>query len=460
MATVAGRARADASTIARLAGPLLVNNLATAGMGFTDTVMAGQLGATDLAAVAVGSNYANFFYMASLGLFMALSPLTAHAYGAGERAEVGAYFRQAGWLVLFVASLTVAGLLFARPVLLAIGIEPTVADLASRYCTALAWGSPAAIAFTAMRYTSEGIGWTRPMLIRAGLALVANVIGNYAFMYGKWGMPALGAVGTGVSTSLVQWLVFATMLVYMLRHQIYAPFGLFARFERPDFARLRSMLHLGLPIAGSVLAEGALFVSAGLMMGTLGAGPMAAHAIALNYATLMFMVPLSIHSATTIHVGHAAGRGDWHAARFAGWVGIGVCVATMTLSAAVMLAARDSIADLYTDDAVVMQFAAHLLLFAGAFQIADGLQVGAAGALRGFKDTRVPLLINLFAYWAIGFPLAYYVGIVRGVGADAVWAGLIAGLALSAALLAWRYARITGNERLLGHAGETRRAFE
>lgn len=443
MAVTSGRARADASRIARLAAPLLVNNLASAGMSFTDTVMAGQLGATELAAVAVGANYYDFFFLVALGLMMSLSPLTAHAHGAERHDEVGAFFRQSWWLVLLLAVVTVSGLLFARPVLLAFGIEPPVAELAGRYCLAIACGAPAAIGFLALRYTSEGVGWTRPMLIRALLGLVANAIGNYAFMYGKWGMPALGAVGTGVSTALVQWLVFASMLVYMGRHPVYRPYRLWERFERPDFVRLREMLRIGLPIAGSVLAEGALFVSAGLMMGTLGAGTMAAHAIALNYASLMFMVPLSVHSATTIHVGHAVGRGDFAGARRAGWVGIGVCVATMALSAVVLLGARHDIADVYTDDPVVLSFAAHLLIFAAIFQIADGLQVGAAGALRGFKDTRVPLAIALFSYWVVGFPIAYYVGVRQAVGADAIWFGLILGLFVCAVLLAWRYIWIT-----------------
>jgi MATE family multidrug resistance protein len=443
MATLAGRAHADASRIAWLAGPLLINNLATAGMTFTDTVMAGRLGALELAAVAVGANYANFFYLGALGLFMALSPLTAHAYGAARTPDVGHYFRQSWWLVATFAALTVAGMLLAQPVLLAIGIERPVAELAARYCQALAWGSPAAIGFLALRYTSEGVGWTRPMLIRAMLGLIANVLGNYAFMYGNWGAPALGAVGAAVSTAIVQWLVVISMLVYMLRHPVYRPYKLFARFEAPDAVRIGAILRIGTPIAGSVLAEGALFSSAGLMMGTLGAGPMAAHAIAINYASLMFMVPLSVHSATTIHVGHALGRGDHAAARFAGWVGIALCVAVMAFSAAFLLVARGAIADLYTDDLVVMQFAAHLLIFAAAFQLADGLQVGALGALRGFKDTRVPLAINLFGYWLVGFPVAYYVGVVRGVGADAIWSGLILGLLVCAVLLAWRYVWLT-----------------
>jgi MATE family multidrug resistance protein len=233
------------------------------------------------------------------------------------------------------------------------------------------------------------------------------------------------------------------MVVYMVRHPVYERYALFTHFAAPEQRRLREILRLGLPISGSVLAEGALFVSAALMMGTLGAGPMAAHAIAINYASLMFMLPLSIHSATTIHVGHALGRGDRAAGRRAGWVGVGLCVISMAVSAIILVFARDAIAGLYTPDAVVRTFAAHLLLFAAMFQVADGLQVGAAGALRGFKDAKIPMLINVFSYWAVGFPLAYYFGLVRGYGADAVWLGLIVGLLFCAVLLALRYREVT-----------------
>ena len=192
-----------------------------------------------------------------------------------------------------------------------------------------------------------------------------------------------------------------------------------------------------------MLAEGALFSAAALILGTFGATVMAAHAIAINYAALMFMVPLSLHSATTIHVGHKVGRGDPAAGRYAGWVGIGLCVAIMTLSALVLAVAREDIARLYTADPAVLALATHLLAFAAVFQIADGAQVGAAGALRGFKDARIPMLFNVFSYWIVGFPLAYGLGVVQGRGPSAVWLALIVGLFVCALLLTARYRFIT-----------------
>ena len=235
--------------------------------------------------------------------------------------------------------------------------------------------------------------------------------------------------------------MLVTMHLYQRRHAIYARFGLFRHFEHPDPAALREILALGLPIAGSVVSEGGLFAVAALLMSTLGTEIVAAHQIAINYASLMFMIPLSLHSATTIHVGHQAGRGDAAAARLAGWAGIAMCGMIMALSSLVVLGARHGIAAAYTSDSGVRELAAYLLLFVAIFQIPDGLQVGCAGALRGFKDANVPMALNFTAYWLIGFPLAWWFGIHERIGPAGIWTGLIAGLFCCALLLIWRYER-------------------
>lgn len=442
-APLRARVVADARAILRLGAPLLVNNLSVAGMSFADTVMAGHLGAQALGSVAVGFSYWNLFLMIGLGTLMALSPLVAHAYGAADEKRVGVYARQAAWLALALSVLLVAGLACAGPVLRAIGIDAAVLPDAVGYVHAIAFGMPAMLGFLGLRYVSEGIGHTRPIMYIAVLGLVANCLGNWIFMYGKLGMPALGAVGTGVSSAIVMWSMFFAMLWYVRRHRVYRPFAIFARFERPDPKRLREILALGLPICGSVLSEGGLFVAAGLIMGTLGATIVAAHQIALNYASFMFMAPLAFHSATTVHVGHAVGRGDPRAARFAGFVGIGLCGALMLVSALVIVVANEGIAELYTRDAAVLQIAAGLLLMAAIFQVSDGLQIGAAGALRGFKDARVPMLLNLVSYWGLGFPLAFGLGVVMGGGPVYVWVGLIAGLTACAIALNLRYRAVS-----------------
>jgi MATE family multidrug resistance protein len=433
----------DARAIVRLGTPLLVNNLSTAGMSFADTVMAGQLGAAALGSVAVGVSWFNLHLMIGLGLLMSLSPLVAHAYGAGDPQRVGVYARQAVWLVVGLAVVLVAGLSVARIALSAIGTDAAILPDAANYVFAMACGFPAMLGFLALRYVSEGVGHTRPIMYIAVLGLVVNVAGNWVFMYGHFGLPALGAVGTGVASAVTMWAMFGTMLWYVRRHRVYRPFAIFVRLERPDPRRLREMLGLGLPIAGSVVSEGGLFVAAALIIGTLGATQVAAHQIALNYASFMFMAPLALHSATTIHVGHRVGAGDLVSARRAGFVGIAICGGLMLVSALVLTVARRAIADVYTDDDAVLVVATSLLLYAALFQVSDGLQVGAAGALRGYKDARVPMLLCLVSYWGVGFPLAWWLGVARGQGPTGVWIGLVAGLTVCAVALNLRFRAIS-----------------
>lgn len=434
---------ADAASIARLGGPLLINNLAVVGMSFTDTVMAGQLGALDLAGLAIGAAWYNLFLFIGLGLFMAISPAVAHAYGADDTARVTGYLRQSWWLVLILSILLVLGMWQARWVLRVIGIAPDILPVAVGYAEAISWGLPGMFAFFSLRYASEGIGHTRPIMYIALAALVFNAFGNWVFMYGKLGMPQLGAIGCGVASAITMWLMLFAMLRYMRRQRLYRPYAFFKRIDRPDAHVLGELIRLGAPIAGSILAEGGLFVAAALLMGQMGAVTASAHQIALNYASFMFMIPMAISSATTIHVGHTIGRGESVHARRAGFTGIGLCCIVMAVSAFFMVLLNDQIAALYTRDVVVRDLAATLLLAAAVFQISDGLQVGAAGALRGFKDTAIPMALCWFSYWAVGFVLAYVMGVARGGGPIMVWVGLIAGLAVCSVLLLVRYTLIT-----------------
>jgi MATE family multidrug resistance protein len=437
--TRSARNLVEAAGILRLAGPLVANNLALAGMGFADTVMAGRLGTVDLAAVAVGNSAWMVVFLAGLGTLMAVSPVVAHAYGAGRWEDAGVALRQALWLSQALAVMAFLLLLGAGPLLGAIGVAPEVVPLTSGYLFAISFGLPGVFGFLAMRFMTEGVGWTRPIMYAAAVGLVVNVFGNWVLMYGNLGFPRLGAMGCGMASAIAMWSMFATMLLYLRRSPRYARFALWARFEGPRWPVQREILGLGLPIAASVEAEVGLFAGVAVIMATLGATQVAAHQIAINYATLMFMVPLAFHSATTIRVGQALGRGEARRARRAGWTGIGLCGLFMLASAVVLLLFRDRIAAFYTSDPELLPLAAALLTMAMVFQLSDGLQVGAAGALRGFKDTRIPMLMNVGSYWLLAFPLAWYAGVHARLGPVAVWAALILGLTVTALLLNARF---------------------
>jgi len=422
-----------------LAGPLIANNLAIAGMGFADTVMAGRLGTADLASVAVGNSVWMVVFLFGLGVLMAMSPTAAHAFGAGRDAEVGSYTRQCLWLSQGLAVTVLLMLLPAEWVLNKIGVDPSVIPLTVGYLRAISWGLPAMFAYLSLRFMSEGVGWTRPIMYVALIALVVNVFGNWVFMYGKLGFPAMGAVGCGVASALSMWVMLAVMATYVFTQKRYRRFKLATGMERPDPARLRALLGLGLPISVSVVSEAGLFSAVAVLMGTLGASVVAAHQIAINFAATMFMVPLALHSALTIRVGHALGRGQPGLARRVGIIGVLMCGGLMAISAIMLLFFRADVAAFYTSDSEVLTLAVSLLTMAMIFQISDGLQVGAAGALRGFKDTRIPMLINFACYWLAAFPLAWYLGVVKKLGPQAVWVGLILGLSLTALCLNFRF---------------------
>lgn len=434
----------EVSRLLRLAGPLMVNSLSIAGIQFADAVMAGRLGARALAAVAVGASTWFLGFMVCLGLLMAISPIAARHYGAGESELIGRYTRQ-GILLAVLLGLGVIGAAYALagPLLAAIGVDPGFREITVGYVHAIALGAPAICIFLALRFTTEGIGYTAPLMYLSLFGLACNVFLNWVFIYGKFGAPALGAVGCGVASAITMWLMMLALLVFVYRHPRYRPLRIFARVPRPRGPVLREIVALGAPIAISITAEAGLFSAVSILVGTLGADITAAHQIAINFASTTFMVPLALSAATTIRIGHALGAGNAAAARYSGRIGISACAAFMTLSALGMLLFRDAVVTLYTNDPAVRTIAISLLLMAAIFQIADGIQVGAAGALRGYKDTRMPMVITAFAYWVLAFPLAWLAAVVYRAPPAWIWGGFVVGLSVAAVLLSARFLRVS-----------------
>lgn len=427
-----------------LAGPLIINNLAVAGMQIADTIMAGQLGAESLAAVAVGGSVWFLGFTVGLGLLMAISPIAARHYGAGDREIIGRYTRQGIYLGVALGLLLIALIwLFADPLLLTIGIDEGFRETTVGYVQAIIFGAPAIFVFLALRFTTEGIGRTWPIMFTSVLSLVCNVFLNYVLMYGHFGAPALGAVGCGLASAITMWIVMAALAGHVFFSKHYQPLKIFSRVAplRPNV--LREIIVLGFPIAVTITAEAGLFNAVSILMGTRGAAIAAAHQIAISFASTMFMVPLAFSSAITIRVGHALGSGNPQAARFGGAFGILICTSFMAFSAVFLLVFRDAIVGVYTNDPSVTSIAISLLLMAAAFQVVDGAQIGAAGALRGYKDTRLPMAINTFAFWVLAFPLAYLAAVTYQAPPSYVWGGFIIGLTTAATLLTWRFARVS-----------------
>jgi MATE family multidrug resistance protein len=265
----------------------------------------------------------------------------------------------------------------------------------------------------------------------------------WVLLHGGYGIPAMGAAGIGAATAIVLWLEAIAFALYVVWHPVYANLALTARLERPQWPAIRELLRIGVPMGVTVLMEAGLFIATTLTIGTLGAGTVASHQVALNVASLFFMIPLGIAMATTVRVGNAAGRGDAAAVRLAGDAGIGLTFGTQAVSATIMLALPTTIASLYSSDAAVIALAAELLVLAALFQFPDGIQAVANGALRGLKDTRVPMFITTFAYWGVGMPVGWWLAFPRGMAAQGMWIGLIAGLGVAALLLTLRFRRLS-----------------
>ncbi|RYD14523.1 MAG: MATE family efflux transporter [Lysobacteraceae bacterium] len=426
-----------------LALPLVVSQLSAVGMNAIDAVLAGHHGAATLGAVAIGASIWSLAMVVAIGVTMAVPPSVAQLDGAGRRDAIGPLFRQALWLAAGLGLLLWLALRTAVPLVRVIGIDPVLVDDVAGFLRAASWGAPALAAFFTLRGMSAGIGVTRPTMYFSLMALVALGPIAWVLLYGGFGIPALGATGIGAATAIVLWLEAIAFALYVLWHPVYADLALTARLEPPQWPAIRELLRIGVPMGVTVLMEAGLFIATTLTIGTLGASIVASHQVALNVASLFFMIPLGIAMATTVRVGNAAGRDDAAAVRLAGHAGVALTLGTQAISATLMLALPVTIASLYSSDAAVITLAAELLVLAALFQFPDGIQVVANGALRGLKDTRVPMFITTFAYWGVGMPVGWWLAFPRGMGAQGMWIGLIAGLGVAAVLLLLRFRRLS-----------------
>ncbi|WP_246109249.1 MATE family efflux transporter [Vulcaniibacterium gelatinicum] len=443
MSAVPARPRllAEMRTTAALAAPLVLGHVATGLIGFVDNVLAGHHGTATLAAVTVGTALWWLPMLVPMGTLLAVPASVSQLDGAGRRDEIGPLFRQALWLALALGVVVFAFLSLAVHALAPMGIAAEIRPGATAFLHGIRWGAPALTLYFALRYLSEGLHWTLPtMLVGFGGLLVLVPLG-YGLTYGAFGLPELGAGGLGIATAVMLWAQVAVFASYLARARRFAGLRLFARFEPPRWTAIRGLLHTGLPIGVTVAMEGGLFIVTALLIGRLGEVPAAAHQIAINVASLCFMVPMGVAEATTVRVGHALGAGDPRRVRRAAGAGYAIVLGTQLCSGLLLLFGNEAIAALYTGDAAVAALAATLLLYAAAFQFPDGVQVLSAGALRGLKDTRVPMLLAALAYWGLGMPLGAGLGLGLGWGPPGMWLGLIVGLTAAALLLGTRFWR-------------------
>ena len=429
-----------------LALPLIGSQLAAIAMATTDVVMMGWLGPTQLAAGALS----NAVYMPVMhfgfGVMAAVTPMAAQALGARDFRGVRRSVRQGLWVaaafgVLFAMPLWQSGLIFTS-----LGQKPELADLAQGYLRAVLWGLIPLLWVIVLRGFLTALARPRAVLVVMVIGIGVNALGNYALMFGHFGFPRLELVGAGISTAVVDVFMALALIAFVLWDRRLRRFFLFARFWRTDWPRFVEVVRLGAPIGLMILAESSLFGAAGILMGLIGTAELAAHAIALQCAAVAFMVPLGISQAVTARVGLAAGARNRAGIGRAGWVAIGLGIACTLISAAIFWFAGEWLVGLFLDrgdagNGPVIRLAVSFLVIAALFQLVDGSQAIGAGALRGLRDTRVPMLLAIFGYWMVGFPASATLAFSFGLGGRGVWIGLAAGLTVVAVLAVWRFHR-------------------
>jgi MATE family multidrug resistance protein len=433
-----------AADTARLAAPLAIAQLSQMAMGVTDTILLGSLGPDALAAGGLGATLFLVIVTLLQGVLTSISVSVAHARGAQAEHRVP-HIYWTGLLLSVLLSLPAFALLsFAHPILLAIGEPATLARDVGEYASVLRWGALGSlIGIGLMRSFLPAIGAARRLLWVSIAGVGVNAVLNYGLIHGAYGLPRLGLLGSAAATTITIWLTAITLMALLHGRERYRHFVAAAR---PNVPLMGELFGIGWPVAITYGVESTLFLATGLMVGLLGQAQLAAHQIALNAASVAFMVPLAIGQAANVRVSYWAGAGQPIAARHAGFVALALGVAFMSLSGLVLIVAPRAIVGLYLhlDDpanAQTVTLAASLLGVAAVFQVVDGMQTVGSGCLRGLKDTRVPMLAAAFGYWGIGFPTGYTLAFHFGLGARGLWWGLAAGLASVAVLMTLRFDR-------------------
>lgn len=433
----------EARQLLALAIPVILAQVAQTAMGFVDTVMAGGYSATDMAAVAIGTSIWLPAILFGHGLLLALTPVIAQLNGSGRRERIALQVRQGFWLAAFVSVLIMIVLWNAGYIIRSMhNIDPALADKAVGYLRALLWGAPGYLCFQVARNQCEGLAKTKPGMVMGFIGLLVNIPVNYIFIYGHFGMPELGGVGCGVATASVYWVMFFSMLYYVRRARAMRDIHHPERFSGPDFAILKRLTTLGLPIALALFFEVTLFAVVALLVSPLGIVDVAGHQIALNFSSLMFVLPMSLAAAVTIRVGFRLGQGSTPDAQVSARTGLGVGICMAICTAVFTALMRTHIALLYNDNPEVVTLAAQLMLLAALYQISDSIQVIGSGILRGYKDTRSIFFITFIAYWVLGLPCGYVLAltdlVVDRMGPAGFWWGFIIGLTSAAVMMMLR----------------------
>jgi multidrug resistance protein, MATE family len=446
----------EAKATIALATPMAATQLLWMAIGLADTIMVARLGADALAAVSLATATYYMLFWPSMGFVNAVSPVSAQAVGAdphgldrAKRSEetntkLRIALRMGMWLGLAISIPVILIMLHAETILLALGQEPHLAQMAALYIYARLPAAPFMGAFMSMRMVATSLERTGPALWIAGLMFVSNVFLNWVFIYGNLGAPALGIVGAAIASAIAEFIGLGAMIAFYLIDRDFVSFRPFLNLLSFHWAQFKELARIGWPIAMHWTFEAGLFNSAVILMGWISTAAVAGQAVAMNVASVTFMVPMALGSAATVRVGYGAGAKNMEAARRAGHVSLGLAAGFMLAMGVVIWTMPNLIVGAYLDlsdpkNAEAAAAAVGFLGIAALFQLFDGVQVTAMGALRGLKDTQVPMLIAGIAYWVLAFPAGYALAFWAGWGGNGIWWGFVIGLSIAAVLMTWRF---------------------
>ena len=416
-------------------------------------MMVGRLGSPELAGVALGNATYFLFALIGIGILLAVGPMVSQAYGAGKHDPIGRTTRQALWLATLLSLPVLMIMWNAKLPWILMQQDAATMDYAEGYLQAAMWGYLPFMWFNALRNFVEAIARPLPITIIIVMGIMLNIGANYGLMFGNFGLPRLGLTGTGWATCIVHWFMFTCIALYVAFQDPYRSYGVLRKLRTPDFGYFRELLRVGLPIGGSIGLEVTLFSATAFLIGTYGAVPIAAHQIAIQCAAIAYMVPLGIGLATSVRVGQNIGAKNFSAAAISGYAGMALSLIFMSCTALLFLLAPNFIVSIYLDTndptniATILQVVS-LLGIAALFQLFDGLQATALGALRGLKDTRIPMVLGFIAFWLIGMPTGLGLGFGLGMGPEGFWWGLVIGLLAASIMFTHRFVRMTSRLKI------------
>jgi multidrug resistance protein, MATE family len=448
--------RAEIVETTKLAWPIALTQLGQIAMMTTDLALIGQLGADAVAAVGLAHLILFCGFVLGMGPVSAVAPLAAQAFGAREPRMVRRSLRVGLWVAVMLGVPVNLAQLWGEDILMAAGQSSETAALAARYLASLAWSMIPAWCFIALRNFMGAVNRPEPALWITLVAIPVNGVLAYGLIHGAFGLPRLDMLGAGLATTIVNLGMCAAAVWICYACRPFKKYRVLGRFWRPDWALMRQLIAIGVPISGAMLLEWGLFSSAALLVGWIGTTALAAHQIALQIATILFMIPFGISLAATVRVGHAVGRRDPVAVRRAGFSAVALGAAFMLATTLIVIALRDVIPIMFLGgdepaNAATAQLAGTLLLVGATFFVTDAVQGIAAGALRGLNDTRVPMLFAAISFWLIGYTSSYLLAFSAGFGAVGIWIGFSLGVATFAVLLVWRFNRLTASDHPLSN---------